>query len=173
MTSSASPRNACITPEGMQKLQAELEQLWNVERRKVTQEVSDAAAQGDRSENAEYIYGKKRLREIDRRVRFLRQRIDQLVVVRPGEIADPERIFFGAWVTLEDENGDERRYRLVGPDETDVGGGRISVESPLGRVLLGRREGDEVTVKRPAGSARYTVNRISYDASESDAGSQA
>jgi len=172
MTSSASPRNACITPEGMQKLQAELEQLWNVERRKVTQEVSDAAAQGDRSENAEYIYGKKRLREIDRRVRFLRQRIDQLVVVRPGEIADPERIFFGAWVTLEDEKGDERRYRLVGPDETDVAGGRVSVESPIGRVLLGKREGDEIVVQRPAGSARYTVNRISYDAREPDAGSR-
>ena len=172
MTSSASPRNTCITPEGMQKLRAELEQLWNVERRKVTREVSDAAAQGDRSENAEYIYGKKRLREIDRRVRFLHKRIDQLVVVRPGEIADPERIFFGAWVTLEDENGDERRYRLVGPDEIDVGGGRISVESPIGRVLLGKREGDEVVVKRPAGSARYTVNRISYDARESDAGSR-
>ncbi len=128
MTSSASPRKTCITPEGMQKLQAELEQLWNVERRKVTQEVSDAAAQGDRSDNAEYLYGKKRLREIDRRVRFLRQRIDQLVVVRPGEIADPDRVFFGAWVTLEDENGDERRFRLGGPDEIDVSGGRIRVE---------------------------------------------
>ena len=164
MTSSTSPRKTCITPEGMQKLQAELEQLWTIERRKVTQEVSDAAAQGDRSDNAEYLYGKKRLREIDRRVRFLRQRIDQLVVVRPGEIADPDRVFFGAWVTLEDENGDERRYRLVGPDEIDVAGGRISVESPIGRVLLGKREGDEVSVQRPAGPARYTVNRISYDA---------
>jgi transcription elongation factor GreB len=172
MTSPGSPRNTCITPEGMQKLRAELEQLWNVERRKVTQEVSDAAAQGDRSENAEYIYGKKRLREIDRRVRFLHKRIDQLVVVRPGEVADPNRIFFGAWVTLENENGDERRYRLVGPDEIDVAGGRISVESPIGRVLLGKREGDEVVVKRPAGPARYTVKRISYDAGDSDAGSR-
>jgi transcription elongation factor GreB len=158
-----SQQKTYITPEGAEKLQTELEELWNVERPRVTQEVSDAAALGDRSENAEYIYGKKRLREIDRRIRFLSKRLDALIVVRPGEIGDPERIFFGAWVTLEDERGGEHRYRLVGPDEIDVGRGRVSVESPIGRVLLGRREGDEVTVQRPAGSVVYSVTRISYD----------
>ncbi len=163
MTTSAGKRKAYITPEGVKKLQAELEQLWKVERPRVTQEVSLAAAHGDRSENAEYIYGKKRLREIDRRIRFLRKRFEMLAVVRPGEVADPERIFFGAWVTLEDQEGAEHRYRLVGPDEIDVGRGLISVESPIGRVLLGKREGDEVTVQRPAGRAVYAVMRISYD----------
>ena len=152
-----------ITQEGVDKLRAELDQLWKIERPKVTQEVADAAAQGDRSENAEYIYGKKRLREIDRRVRFLQKRIDALVVVRPGEVADEERIFFGAWVTLENEGGEEQRYRLVGPDEFDVQRGRISVESPLGRVLLGKEEGDEVTVHTPSGAAAYTVIDVSYE----------
>jgi transcription elongation factor GreB len=152
-----------ITPEGAKKLQDELAQLWNVERPQVTQEVSDAAAQGDRSENAEYIYGKKRLREIDRRVRFLRKRLEEIEVVRPGQVGDPERIFFGAWVTLEDADGAEHRYRLVGPDEFDVERGLVSVESPIGRVLLGKREGDEVTVQRPAGTALYEVVRIDYE----------
>ena len=153
-----------ITPEGAKKLQQELAQLWNVERPKVTQEVADAAAQGDRSENAEYIYGKKRLREIDRRVRFLTKRLDTVIeVVQPGEpSADPERVFFGAWVTLEDKEGQEHRYRLVGPDEFDVERGLVSVESPIGRVLLGKREGDEVTVQRPAGAAVYEVVRVEY-----------
>ena len=164
MTSSAPGPKAYITPEGARKLQAELEQLWRVERPKVTQEVSDAAALGDRSENAEYIYGKKRLREIDRRVRFLRKRLEELVVVKPGEVADEDRVFFGAWVTLVAEDGHQRRYRLVGPDETDVEHGLISVESPMGRALLGSEEGAEVTVRRPAGPATYTVIQIAYEA---------
>ena len=163
MSSSAGPRKTYITPEGAERLREELDHLWNVERRKVTQEVSAAAAQGDRSENAEYIYGKKRLREIDRRVRFLQKRLDEVVVVQPGEIGDEERIFFGAWVTLEDEDGAQRRYRLVGPDETDVKGGLISVESPMGRVLLGKQVDDEVVVQRPAGSALYTVIAVAYE----------
>ncbi|MGI9592660.1 MAG: transcription elongation factor GreB [Myxococcota bacterium] len=153
-----------ITPEGARRLQEELAQLWNVERPRVTQEVADAAAQGDRSENAEYIYGKKRLREIDRRVRFLRKRLEEVEVVRPGEVGDRERVFFGAWVTLEDEDGAEHRYRLVGPDEFDVERGLVSVESPIGRVLLGKREGDEVTVERPSGPAVYEILRIAYEA---------
>ena len=152
-----------ITPEGARKLQVELEQLWNVERPRVTQEVSDAAAQGDRSENAEYIYGKKRLREIARRVRFLRKRLEERIVVRAGEVADPDRIFFGAWVTLEDESGKRHRYRLVGPDEFDIERGLVSVVSPMGRVLLGKKEGDEVTVQRPVGPATYVVTGISYE----------
>ena len=155
-----------ITPEGARKLQVELEQLWKVERPRVTQEVSDAAAQGDRSDNAEYLYGKKRLREIDRRVRFLRKRLEAISVVRPGEVADPDRIFFGAWVTLEDESGERHRYRLVGPDEFDVERGLVSVASPIGRVLLGKEEGDEVTVQRPAGSATYVVTGIAYESEE-------
>jgi transcription elongation factor GreB len=128
----------------------------------VTREVAAAAALGDRSENAEYIYGKKRLREIDRRIEFLRKRFDALVVVRPGEVAK-DRVYFGAWVTLEDEAGEELRYRLVGPDESDVPGGKISIESPLGRVLVGKRVGDEVSVERPAGRATYTVLEIQYE----------
>ena len=160
----ASSSGTPITPEGIKRLQDELDALWNVERPKVTQEVSDAAAQGDRSENAEYIYGKRRLREIDRRVRFLRKRIDVLEVVRPGEVADRARIYFGARVTLEDENGEEQRYRLVGPDEFDPDRREISVHSPLGRSLLGKRMDDEVTVERPAGRTFYTVIEIAYDA---------
>jgi transcription elongation factor GreB len=152
-----------ITPEGAERLRAELEHLWKVERPRVTREVADAAAQGDRSENAEYIYGKKRLREIDRRLRFLSKRLDDIIVVRPGEVADRERVFFGAWVTLEDESGEERRYRLVGRDEIDASRGFVSVQSPLGRVLLGKCLDDEVTVERPVGPAVYVVNEISYD----------
>ncbi len=163
MDSSPAKSRVPITPEGSRKLQAELERLWSVERPRVTQEVADAAAQGDRSENAEYIYGKKRLREIDRRVRFLRKRLDEVSVVRPGEVADPDRIFFGAWVTLEDERGGEHRYRLVGPDEFDVERGFVSVASPIGRVLLGKEAGDEVTVQRPAGRTTYVVTGISYE----------
>jgi len=159
-----------ITPEGAKRLQEELARLWNVERPRVTQEVSDAAAQGDRSENAEYIYGKKRLREIDRRVRFLRKRLEEVEVVRPGQVGDPERVYFGAWVTLADADGAESRYRLVGPDEFDVERGRVSVESPIGRVLLGTREGDEVTVQRPAGTAVYEVVRVEYEDPRLDEG---
>lgn len=150
-----------ITPPGYEKLRVELARLWHEERPRVTQEVSDAAAQGDRSENAEYIYGKRRLREIDRRVRFLTKLMDRLTVV----VAQPEqegRVFFGAYVTLEDEDGAEATYRVVGPDETDVKGGSISVESPMAKALLGKREGDEVVVVRPRGQAEYTIVRIRY-----------
>lgn len=158
--------NIPITPEGARSLQQELDQLWNVERRRVTAEVSVAAAQGDRSENAEYIYGKKRLREIDRRIRFLRGRLDVVNVVQPGAVADRERVFFGAWVELEDESGEVRRFRVVGPDEIDVDGGCISVDSPLGRGLLGKRVDDSVEVRRPAPRAPQVVTILSirYDA---------
>ena len=155
-------RKVHITPEGAKKLQEELEHLWRVERPRVTREVAAAAALGDRSENAEYIYGKKRLREIDRRIQFLRKRFDVLVVVQPGEVAK-DRAYFGAWVTLEDEAGEELCYRLVGPDESDVPSGKISVESPLGRTLMGKRSGDEISVDRPAGRASYTVLEIRYE----------
>jgi len=127
----------------------------------VTQEVADAAAQGDRSENAEYIYGKKRLREIDARVRFLTKRLDELTVVRDTPAVDG-KVYFGAWVRLEDDAGEELVYRVVGPDEFDVEAGKISVDSPVGRALLGREEGDEVAVRRPRGDAVYTILEVRY-----------
>lgn len=150
-----------ITPEGAKKLRDELTWLWKEERPRVTQGVSDAAAEGDRSENAEYIYGKKRLREIDRRIRFLTQRLDLLTVVdTPPPRTD--KVFFGAWVRLENEEGDEVVYRVVGPDESDAVRGFISIDSPMGKALLGRCEGDEFPVRRPAGEALFTVIEISY-----------
>ena len=160
-TPPAAAKKSYITPEGAKKLRAELEQLWTVERPRVTQEVSDAAAQGDRSENAEYIYGKRRLREIDRRVRFLSKRLDQLTVVTEAP-TDPNRVFFGAWVTLEDEDGTEVTYRIVGPDESNVEKGWISMEAPVARALLGKRDGDDVLVRRPKGDITYTITGIRY-----------
>ncbi|HEX5773315.1 MAG TPA: transcription elongation factor GreB [Geomobilimonas sp.] len=150
-----------ITPDGAKRLREELDWLWKVERPKVTQGVSDAAAEGDRSENAEYIYGKKRLREIDRRIRFLTKRLDLLTVVTSPP-SSTDRVYFGAWVRLEDEAGEERIYRIVGPDESDAAQGWISLDAPMGRALLGKREGDEVMVRRPAGDATFTIIDVSY-----------
>lgn len=152
-----------ITPDGARKLRNELDQLWRVERPRVTQEVADAAAQGDRSENAEYIYGKRRLREIDRRVRFLTKRLDDVTVVSEPP-KDRSRVFFGAWATVEDEDGETARYRIVGADELDAEKGYISIDSPMARALLGKREGDDVMVKRPKGDAVMTVVEVSYEA---------
>jgi transcription elongation factor GreB len=150
-----------ITPDGAKKLRTELDQLWTVERPRVTQEVADAAAQGDRSENAEYIYGKRRLREIDRRVRFLSKRLDEVKIVNEPP-TDPKRVFFGAWVTVEDEDGVEKTYRIVGADESDLEKGFISIDSPVARALLGKREGDEVTVRVPKGEVVYTIAGVEY-----------
>ena len=157
-----------ITPEGFEQLRAELERLWREERPRVTREVAEAAAHGDRSENAEYIYGKKRLREIDRRIEFLRKRLDALTVVPPRE-DQPDRVFFGAQVELEDEDGAVSKYRVVGADEFDVARGRISMDSPLGRALLGRSEGDAFTLERPKGPVTYTVVAIRYGPGIEDA----
>jgi transcription elongation factor GreB len=157
------PGSQYITPEGAQRLQKELEELWRVERPRVTQAVSEAAAQGDRSENAEYIYGKRRLREIDSRVRFLRKRLDGMVVVDDPP-SDPRKVFFGAWVTLEAEEGTESRYRIVGPDEFDMASGYISMDSPLGRALLRKALDDEVTVELPGGSRKFVIVAIAYGA---------
>jgi transcription elongation factor GreB len=155
------PGSKYITPEGLRRLREELDQLWRIERPRVTQAVSEAAALGDRSENAEYIYGKRRLREIDRRVRFLRQRIEGMVVVdRPPD--DLRKVFFGAWVSLESEQGVLERYRIVGPDELDLAPGHISMDSPLGRALLRRSLDDEVTLELAAGPRRYTIVGIDY-----------
>jgi transcription elongation factor GreB len=126
--------------------------------------VAEAAAQGDRSENAEYTYGKKRLHEIDRRVRFLRKRLEGMIVVDPSNgRRDPERIYFGAWVQLENIGGEQRWHRLVGPDEFDMASEYISMDSPLGKTLLGKRLGDEVTVALPLGTQTLTVLAISYE----------
>jgi transcription elongation factor GreB len=151
-----------VTPAGLRRLRAELEQLWREERPRVTQAVAAAAAQGDRSENAEYIYGKRRLREIDRRVRFLRRRLEGMVVVDQPP-ADPGRVFFGAWVQLESEDGSQARYRIVGPDEFDMAPGFISMDSPLGRALLRRRTDEEVAVETPAGPRIYVIVAIEYE----------
>ena len=150
-----------ITPEGEATLRAELHELWKIERPEVTKAVSAAAANGDRSENGDYIYGKKRLREIDSRVRFLRKRLDALQVVS-GPLGDPNKAWFGAWVTLEDEEGAEQMWRIVGPDEFDVSRGKISCDSPLGRVLLGKAVGDEIQLKTPEGRTFWTLVGVNY-----------
>ncbi len=151
-----------LTPEGAKKLAAELAKLASVERPKVVQEVADAAAQGDRSENAEYIYGKKRLREIDRRIRFISKRLDSAVVVRSDEVAT-DQVQFGAMVEVEDENGKRSRYRIVGPDEADPAKGRLSFKAPFGQALMKKKVGDVVIVKRPAGEIEVEILSISYE----------
>ncbi|MGH8237758.1 MAG: transcription elongation factor GreB [Steroidobacteraceae bacterium] len=154
-----------ITPQGAARLKQELDHLWRVLRPQVTQAVQEAAAQGDRSENAEYIYGKRQLREIDRRVRFLRQRLEGMVVV-DSPPAQRSRVFFGAWVTLEDAAGEEVEYRIVGPDEFDAAPGYISMDSPLGRALMRKALDDEVKVELPAGVKAYVVVGVRYEGSE-------
>lgn len=151
-----------ITPEGARRLKEELDHLWRVLRPQVTQAVSEAAAQGDRSENAEYIYGKKQLREIDSRVRFLRQRLDGMTVVDNAP-ADRSKVFFGAWVTLEDDKGAQVEYRIVGPDEFDPGKGYISMDAPLGRALLRKALDDEVSVEVPDGMKTYSIAAVRYE----------
>lgn len=151
-----------LTPEGAKKLSQELDQLLRVERPRVVGEVADAAAQGDRSENAEYTYGKKRLREIDRRVRFLTKRLESAVIVKPGEIGG-DIVRFGAKLELCDENGKHSHYVLVGPDEADPGSGKLSFQSPLGRALMNKKVGDTVVVQRPMGEIEVEIVRVSYD----------
>ena len=151
-----------ITEAGYQRLNEELKYLWKEKRPEVTRKVSEAAAQGDRSENAEYIYGKKQLREIDGRVRFLSKRLDELTVVsRPPSEAD--RIFFGAWVTLENEEGETFRYRLVGPDEFDVDPAYISIDSPMARALLKKQVDDEISIDQGERTNTYSVIDIEYE----------
>ncbi len=153
--------SAYITPEGAARLRDELDYLWRVKRPQVTQAVSEAAAQGDRSENAEYIYGKKQLREIDRRIRFLQKRLDALVIVDRAP-TDTSRIYFGAWVRLETDRGETVEYRIVGPDEFDLEKGLISIDSPLARALLKKTVDDEVTLALPQGRTLYTVLEVRY-----------
>ncbi|MCH2323817.1 MAG: transcription elongation factor GreB [Pseudomonadales bacterium] len=151
-----------ITGEGEKILKEELHQLWKVERPQVTHSVSEAAALGDRSENAEYIYGKKRLREIDRRVRYLSKRLEEITVVSaPPD--DQSKIYFGAYVTLEQDNGNEARYRLVGPDEINPQKGYISIDSPMGTQLLGKSIDAELAIDSPTGTRNYFVIDIEYE----------
>jgi len=152
-----------ITRAGARKLQEELVQLRTKQRPKVVQDVADAAAQGDRSENAEYIYGKKKLREIDRRIHFLTKRLESARVVEPTDRPDTNRVFFAATVTIEDEDGNEATYTIVGQDEIDMKLNRISHKSPLALALLKRREGDTFTFRKPAGEVDLTITKISYD----------
>ena len=151
-----------ISREGWDRLVSELERLRHEERPRVVTEVSDAAAQGDRSENAEYIYGKKRLREIDRRTRWLEKRLGGLLVLDDPKGRGDGRCFFGAWVTVEDEAGTARTYRVLGVDEVDLDRGHISYRSPLGRALLGKREGDDIVVRTPGGEREVTVTSVQY-----------
>jgi transcription elongation factor GreB len=155
-----------ITPGGYRRLVDELIELATVERPKVVREVSDAAAEGDRSENAAYIYGKKRLREIDRRMGFISRRLKHIQVVNPAE-QRADRVFFGAIVAVEDEDtGEELSYQIVGVDEVEAGAGRISWQSPVGKALLGKKPDDSVNVKWHAGKRSLTILSIRYDRPE-------
>ena len=156
------PGSKYITPAGHARLRAELDQLWRVERPQVTAAVSAAAAQGDRSENAEYTYGKKRLREIDSRVRFLRNRLDGMTVVEHAP-TDRNRVFFGAWVELEDDAGNVQRHRIVGPDEFDREAGYISMDAPLAKALMGKALDSEITLNIAGVERRFTIVWIEYE----------
>ena len=153
---------AIITRAGFERLRAELDDLWRLRRPEVVKALAAAAAEGDRSENAEYTYRKKQLGEIDRRVRYLTRRIEQLKVAE-GAPTDRGAIFFGAVFEIEDtDTGDSARYRIVGPDETDARAGWISIDSPLARAALRKRVDDEFEVALPAGPARYVVVLVKY-----------
>ncbi len=151
-----------ITPEGQKHLSEELSYLWKIKRPQVTQAVAEAAAMGDRSENAEYIYGKKQLRQIDSRMRFLAKRLRELIVV--DRIPDDtSKVFFGAWVKIEDADGNVYEYRIVGPDEFDPEKNFISIDSPMAKALLRKTEGDEIVVNRPNGTTAFVVTAIHYE----------
>jgi transcription elongation factor GreB len=154
---------AIITRAGFERLRAELDDLWRVRRPEVVRALAAAAAEGDRSENAEYTYRKKQLGEIDRRVRYLSKRLEVLKVAE-GQPSDPTAIFFGAIFHIElAEGGEPARYRIVGPDETDARAGWISIDSPLARAALRKRADDEFEVALPTGPARYVVIAVSYE----------
>ena len=155
------PRSKYITPAGKARLQDELNYLWRVKRPEVTRAVSEAAALGDRSENAEYIYGKKQLREIDSRVRFLQKRIDQVEVVA-NVPQDMSKVYFGAWITLENDNGEEVEYRIVGADEFDHEPNYISIDSPLAQACLKKGLQEEISVSLPTGDQVYCILSIRY-----------
>ncbi len=156
----AEKKSPYITAQGYKNLQSELQQLW-VRRKDVTLHLSAAAAEGDRSENAEYIYRKKELREIDYRIRYLQKRMPQLTVVDKTP-PNSEQVFFGAWVVLEDDNGNEITYRIVGPDELDPPQGYISVDSPMAKALLKKHTNDGINVVTPQGEINYLILQVKY-----------
>ena len=151
-----------ITPGGYRKIQEELDHLWKVERPALVKTIAWAASNGDRSENGDYIYGKKRLREIDRRVRFLRKRMELAEVVDPAQRGECDQVFFGATVTVCDSSGCESTYSIVGVDEADVSAGRISWVSPLARALLKLSEGEVATLRTPTGINELEVVSVIY-----------
>jgi len=158
------PSTALVTREGFERLKAELDELWRGRRPEVVQALAAAAAEGDRSENAEYSYRKKQLGEIDRRVRYLGKRIEALKVVDAAP-ADARAIFFGAWVTVErEDDGCTASWRIVGPDEIDPERGFISIDSPMARAALGKRIDDEFEAALPAGPTRFVVTAVRYGA---------
>ena len=161
----ATASTAMITAEGHARLKDELDLLWREKRPEVVRALADAAAEGDRSENAEYIYRKKQLAEIDRRVRYLTKRLPELRVV-DGPPTDPSAVYFGAWMRVESEDGEQHDYRIVGPDETDATLGWISIDSPLARAALRAREDAEFEAELPAGRTRFVIVRVSYSALE-------
>jgi transcription elongation factor GreB len=150
-----------ITPEGLEKLKAELEHLWRVERPDTTQKVSWAASLGDRSENADYHYNKKRLREIDKRILYLRKCVDDLKVVNYSPFQEG-KVMFGAWVEIENNNGLRKRLRIVGGEEIIGAKDYISIDSPMAQALVNKKEGDEAVVKTGAGEFVWRITRIEY-----------
>lgn len=161
------PGSKYITPEGKKRLSDEFEFLWRTKRPEVTAALAAAAAEGDRSENAEYIYRKKQLREIDARIHHLKNRLENIKVV-DTKPSDESVIFFGAWVRLEDEDGAVTQLRIVGPDEFDAANGLISMDSPMAHALMKKTEGDEVLVKRPKGDTLFTIVRVQYEEFKED-----
>jgi transcription elongation factor GreB len=151
-----------ITPEGAAALRRELDELWRIKRPAVTKTVAEAAAQGDRSENAEYIYGKKQLAEIDRRVRYLRKRLTGIRVV-DQKPSDTSKVYFGAWFELRDASGSAKKYRLVGPDESGFAPDYVSMDSPLGRAIIGKDVGTRIAVDTPDGEQHYYLAAINYE----------
>ena len=160
----AAQSTALVTPQGHARLKAELDDLWRVRRPEVVRALAAAAAEGDRSENAEYTYRKKQLGEIDRRVRYLGKRLEALRVVDTAP-SDRAAVYFGAIVEVERlDTGDTARYRIVGPDETDAALGHISIDSPLARAMLKKRVDDEFEAELPAGPSRFAILAVDYDA---------
>ena len=157
-----SKHSGYITAKGYRRLEEEASYLWTEKRPRVSKALAVAAAEGDRSENAEYIYRKKQLGEIDRRLRFLGNRLDVLTIVS-DKPKDDGRVYFGCHVTVENEDGEQNRYRIVGPDEWDTDRGEISMNSPVARALLGKEEGDDVTIRRPKGDIELTIVEVSVD----------
>jgi len=150
-----------ITPEGLAKLKAEYSQLFHDERPKVVEVVAWAASNGDRSENADYIYGKRRLREIDSRLRFLGGRLEKVFIVDPKTLSG-KKVLFGATVTVVDEDDKVVTYQIVGEDEGDLSQGKISWKSPVAKALLGKNEGDEAVIQKPAGEETVTIEKVQF-----------